>query len=344
MEGRSQHVSVQGSVSEKFDLKWEVPQGSCLGPLLFILYASELFNIFEAHLPSVHCYVDDIQLYLSFRPNDNHGEDDALKAMELCVQDIRAWLSRDKLFMNDKKTEFLVIGTRQQLKKVSIDCLTIGAEKILVAEKLVKNLGMWLDSKLSMDANITKTCAAAFYFLDNIRRIRRYLSKESTESLIHAFISSRLDYCNSLFYNIPAYQLEKLQRIQNAAARLILKESKFCHITPLLMTLHWLPVKYRIHFKILLLTFKAINFLAPSYICDLVTLKKPSNYNLRSNSSLVLDPPKVKTLPTLGDRSFSFAAPKLWNKLPNYIRTSATITIFKPQLKTYLFRVAFDLN
>ena len=91
---------------------------------------------------------------------------------------------------------------------------------------------------------------------------------------MHAFISSRLDYCNSLFYNIPAYQLEKLQRIQNAAARLILKESKFCHITPLLMTLHWLPVKYRIHFKILLLTFKAINVLAPSHICDLVTLKK----------------------------------------------------------------------
>ena len=96
--------------------------------------------------------------------------------------------------MNDKKAEFLVIGTRQQLKKVSIDCLTIGAEKNLVAEKPVKNLGVWLDSKLSMDAHITKTCSAAFYYLYNIRRIRRYLSKESSESLMHAFISSRLDY------------------------------------------------------------------------------------------------------------------------------------------------------
>ena len=106
------------------------------------------------------------------------------------------------------------------------------------------------------------------------------------------------------------------------------------------MTLHWLPVKYRIHFKILLLTFKAINFLAPSYIYDLVTLKKPSNYNLRSNNSLVLDPPNIKSLPTLGDRAFSVAA----LKLPNYIRTSADITIFKSRLKPYLFRVAFDLN
>ena len=107
----------------------------------------------------------------------------------------------------------------------------------------------------------------------------------------------------TVFYNIPSYQLEKLQRIQNYAARLILNESKFCHIIPPLMNVHWLLVKYRIHFKILLLTFKAIHFLAPSYICDLVTLKKPSNYNLRSNNNLVLDPPKTKSLATLGDRS-----------------------------------------
>ena len=246
--------------------------------------------------------------------------------------------------MNDKKTEFLVIGTRQQIKKVSIDCLTIGAEKIMVAEKPVKNLGVWLDSTLSIDAPITKTCSAAFYYLYNIKRIRRCLSKESTETLIQAFISSRLDYCNSLFDKIPACQLQKLQRIQNAAARLILQECKFCHITPLLMTLHWLPVKYIIHLKILLLTFKAINLFAPSYICDFVTVKKPSNYNLRSNNSLVFGSPKVKSLATLGERSFSFAAPKLWYKLPNYIRTSASITIFKLQLKTYLFREAFDLN
>ena len=89
---------------------------------MFILYASELFNVIKEHLPSVHSYADDTQLYLSFRPNDNHGQDDALTTMELCVQDIRVWLSRDKLFMNDKNTEFLVIGTRQKLKKVSIDC------------------------------------------------------------------------------------------------------------------------------------------------------------------------------------------------------------------------------
>ena len=124
-----------------------------------------------------------------------------------------------------------------------------------------------------MGDHITKTSSAAFYYLYNIRRIRKYLSKECTETLIHAFISSRLDYCNSLLYGLPAYQIQKLQRVQNSAARLVFHESKFCHITPLLRALHWLPVAYRIVFKILLLTFKAIHKLAPTYISELVSLK-----------------------------------------------------------------------
>ena len=123
----------------------------------------------------------------------------------------------------------------------------------------VKTLGVWFDSNLSMVDHITKTCSAAFYYLCNIRRIRKYLTKECTETLIHAFISSSLDYCNSLLFGVPECHLHKLQRFQNAAARLIFQESRFCHITPLLKSLHWLPVKFRIVFKIILITFKAIH-------------------------------------------------------------------------------------
>ena len=91
--------------------------------------------------------------------------------------------------------------------------------------------------------------------------------------LFQAFYSSRLDYCNNLLYGLPAYQIQNLQRAQNSAAHLVFEESKFCHITPLLRALHWLPVAYRIVFKILLLTFKAIHQLAPTYIPELVSLK-----------------------------------------------------------------------
>ena len=136
-----------------------------------------------------------------------------------------------------------------------------------------------------MGDHTTKTSSAAFYYLYNIRRIRKYLSKECTETLIHAFISSRLDYCNSLLYGLPAYQIQKLQRVQNSAARLVFHESKFCHITPLLRALHWLPVAYRIVFKILLLTFKAIHKLAPTYISELVSLKDTGSTTLDQMTS-----------------------------------------------------------
>ena len=152
-----------------------------------------------------------------------------------------------------------------------------------------------------MDKHITQTCSAAFYCLYNIRRIRPYLSRQATETLVHAFITSRLDYCNS-FYGIPSYQLQKLQRIQNAAARLIFGESKFCHITPLLKSLHWLPVKQRVKFKILLLTFKAIHGCSPQYIIDLITIRQPTKYSLRSQGTIELERPKGKFLATLGDR------------------------------------------
>ena len=192
-----------------------------------------------------------------------------------------------------------------------------------------------------MDRHTTKTSSTAFYYLYNIKRIRKFLSRADTETLIHAFISCRLDYCNSLLYGLPAYQLAKLQRVQNAAARLIFEETKFCHITPLLSTLHWLPIKYRIEFKVLLFTYKTIHGQAPIYLQELLTMKHSKRYNLRTNNSLMLDFPSARSYATLGDRAFVYAAPKLWNALPGSLRMSASIDIFKKSLKTFLFKKAF---
>ena len=124
-----------------------------------------------------------------------------------------------------------------------------------------------------MASHITKLCAPSFYYVYNIRRIRKYLSRQSTEILVYAFITSRLDYCNGLLYGLPECLLNKLQRIQNDCARLIFREQKFCHVTPFIYELHWLPIKYRIEFKILLITFKILNFLAPSYLLSLISLR-----------------------------------------------------------------------
>ena len=177
--------------------------------------------------------------------------------------------------------------------------------------------------------------------IDKNTRLRAVF-RRSPETLIHAFVSSRVDYCNSLLYGLPAYQLNKLQRVQNAAARLIFQESKYCHVRPLLYNLHWLPVKFRIDFKILLLTYKAINGLAPFYLQELINLKEACKYKLRSDcDGLLLNPVKFKTLTTLGDRSLTGSAPKLWNSLPYTIRSSSSVASFKKALKTFLFQKAF---
>ena len=157
--------------------------------------------------------------------------------------------------LNDGKTEVLVLGTRQQLSTSNISHLRVGNATV-AASTSVRNLGSYFDKNFTMAMHVTKTCSAAFFHLHNIRQIRKFLSHEATETLIHAFVTSKVDYCNSLLYGLPAYQIAKLQRVQNAAARLIFKDSSFCHITPLLRQLHWLPVHYRIIFKILLIAFK----------------------------------------------------------------------------------------
>ena len=150
-----------------------------------------------------------------------------------------------------------------------------------------------------MNSHINKVCNASFYYLHNIRRIRKHPSRDSSETLIHAFVSSRLDYCNSLFYGLPQVQINKIQRVQNAAARLNLKQPKFCRVTLVLSQLHWLPIKYRTEFKILVMTFKAVHGVAPDYICKLISRKKSTGYSLRSGKKVMLEVPRGKILPTL---------------------------------------------
>ena len=174
----------------------------------------------------------------------------------------------------------------------------------------------------------------------NIGRIRKSLSRRSTETLIHAFVSSCVDYCNSLLYGLPAYQLNKLQRVQNALATLIFQESKYCLLRPLLYNLHWLAVKFLIDFKILL-TFKGYQWLSAFYLQELINLKKACKYKLRSDyDGLRLNPVKFKTWTTLGDRPFAASPPQLWNSLPYAIRSSPSVTSFKKTLETFLFQEA----
>ena len=137
-----------------------------------------------------------------------------------------------------------------------------------------------------MSSHISKLCSVALYHLYNIRRIRKYLSQEVTKTLVHAFITSCIDCCNSLLYGLPNSQLTKIQRVMNASARLVCSAPRFCHITPIMRDLDWLPIRARINFKVLLLTFKALHGLAPQCLRSLIRIKT-SCYNLRGSNTLL---------------------------------------------------------
>ena len=180
LTGRQQKVSMNGTFSDLFELKSGVPQGSCLGPLLFTIYASKLFEVIESHLPNAHAYADDTQLYISFNPNDNTNRDSAITAIQLCVQDLRLWMTRDRLMLNSEKTEIILFGTPQQLKKVNITKINICEAAIYPAD-VVKDLGVWFNSSLTMTTHINKISASAFFYLYNIRHIRKFLSRQHTD-------------------------------------------------------------------------------------------------------------------------------------------------------------------
>ena len=181
----------------------------------------------------------------------------------------------------------MLIGTRQQLAKVTkvdVKGVVVG-DATISPVTAVKNLGSWFDENMNMGCHIHKMCKTLSFHLYNIRRIRKYLSKDSTRTLVHAFTIAGINYWNGLLYGLPAAHLNKLQRIQNCAARLVCSLPRFCHITSTLFSLHWLPVCFRTEFKLLILAL------------------------LRSQSELQLFPPRTITKRTLGDRSFMASAP-----------------------------------
>ena len=182
-----------------------------------------------------------------------------MKGMDARLQDICNWVIRDRLMINDGKTEFMIIGTKAQLRKIHQNSLIVGECEVFPSDEAIRNLGVWIDNTFTLSAHITRTCKGAFYHLHNMRCIKKYLDRDSTEKLLHAFVTSRLDYCNG-------FLTSKLQRVQNAAARLLYRAPRYCHITPLLRELHWLPVRSRIDYKTLIITFKAIYGTAPKYI------------------------------------------------------------------------------
>ncbi len=305
-----------GEVSKAHQLVTGVPQGSVLRLLVFSTYSTLLGPIIQAHGFSYHCYADDTQLYLSFQPDDPT----VAARISGCLADISAWMKEHHLQLNLEKTELLVFPATPTLQHDFT--IQLGSSTITPSTS-VRNLGVIFDDQLTFKEHIA-------------RKIRPFLIEHAAQILVQALVISRLVYCNTLLAGLPSNTIKPLQMIQNAAARLVFNEPKRAHVTPLFVSLHWLPVTTRIKFKTLMLAYRTTTGSAPSFFHSLLQIYIPSR-SLRSASERRLVVPSQRSLKSLS-RTFVFTVPGWWNDLPTPIRNTGSLSIFKKQLKTHLFR------
>ena len=337
---RTQCVQVGDFQSKPNPLLYGVPQGSVLGPILFSLYIQPLSDLLKRHEFNFQKYADDTQLFKSASPA--HFPQ-LLTNVELCVSSVKHWILQNKLRLNDGKTEAMCVASKQTLSKVTQNSFNAG-DYAVPFQQSVRDLGVMLDSNLSMHGHISLICKSAHYQLRKIRSISSLLPQSAIIQLVVSLILSRVDYCNSLLAGLPHSEIRRLQLILNNAARLIFKARKHNHISPFLIKLHWLPVTARISYKIATLAFKFFDGTLPGYLSSSLQTYHPTR-SLRSGQERLLTLPPIANIRTksFGERSFSYQAPSVWNSLPPSIRNAPSISAFKSNLKTHLFKQSYNL-
>ena len=336
LSNRCQTVLVGSSFSDKSSLNCGVPQGSVLGPILFSIYTSTLGKVIESFGIGRQFFADDTQLVKSFLP-DPEILKDVVTNLELCCLEIKRWMLRNRLKLNDEKTEVILLGPQERRNSINLRSIKVGESDIEIVEN-VRNLGLFLDADLSMTVHVNTVVKNCYFHLRRLGQIRHLLTKEAANALAVATVLSRIDYCNSTLWGINAYQIDRLQKLQNTAARIVCRTNIRDHITPILNDLHWLPVRKRIDHKILSITYSCVYGTAPEYLIETIPKQQPTRA-LRSTSQLRIRLPSVDSTNRVrfGGRSFCNAAPKLWNDLPASLKQSKTIQSFRKGLKSYLF-------
>ena len=334
---RTFSVVVNGEESDSVKMVYGVPQGSILAPLLYTLYTGDLNSLVEQMGFKIHSFADDNNIYMGFQPIN--GLSQAKLDLETCVDRIRKYMSHNYLKINIDKTQILFCGTPSHLELygtrldefeqfLGMDCSRT---------KHGKTLGVKLDESLKFDAAIGEACSAGHFKLNKLKNMRQVLDRNLKLTLVKCFILSKVDYCNILLNRATKKQIDRLQKLVNAAIRFVYNVKKSTRITPYMKEAHILPVKYRIKYKSSLYVYKILHGEAPRYICELIRQKPVLREGLRSSN----DNTMVEA--TSGRRTIADVMCCTWNELPTELRHSSSVETFKRNLKTYYFRIAYSI-
>ena len=249
-------VKVKGTSSKWIKLQYGAPQGSVLGPLLFSLYTALIEAILRKHKVRYHKFADDLQIYVFFDPSKPGDRERAISQIEKCIAEVSAWMLINKLELNPSKAEYILVQSKHNLAKYVEFCIKVG-DADLKPSASVRNLGVFMDRGNTSESQVNALCKKCTFHLRRIGSIRRFLPSDVLQGIVTALVLSNLDYCNALLSGITAHQLQRLQRIQNWAAQMISGIKLEDHITQILQDLHWLPVNFRISYKLMLYIYKS---------------------------------------------------------------------------------------
>ena len=286
-----------------------VPQGSVLGPILFIAYLAEVINIVEHHGLKAHAFVDDLQVYGHVAQDDTSA---LVVRMVACIEHVKSWMSSNRLRLSPSKTELIWLGSSRRLQHCPAGKVRISDADIQPAES-VRDLGVLIDSAMTLTTHVHHLVGVCFFQLRQIRIIRRSLTTDAAHSLVRALIHARVDYCNGLLVSCPKYLTDKLQSVLRAAARLVLQLPYRSSVADIMhRQLHWLDIQSRVRFKIDLLVYKCLNGLAPQYLSDFCVSVPISSTRLTLRSARLqerfLIVPRMRTK-TIGPHGFFHASP-----------------------------------
>ena len=261
------------------------------------------------------------------------------------LEDVRKWLSVNKLKLNPDKTEFILFGSKNVRTKLGKFFPVNILGTLLSPAEAIRNLGVWFDSDFSFSCHVRNICKACFVHIRDLRRLRGYLTREAALLAANALVGSRLDYCNSLFRSLSALNLRRLQCVQNSLARIVANTTKYSHITPVRKSLHWLPIMHRSIFKVALLVYKFLHSGHPKYFKPFLK-PRHSMYRMRSSQSqgVLLEVPHFASIYKSKKQfglSFAYDVPMIWNDLPDDVRSAKSLSSFRKKLKTYLFEKAY---